>query len=578
MGGFLLVRKNEGPGEESEKKYLKSLDSFNKRGMKLSIKIKRKCFDLYLFDKLSSSTDNIFIDGNENFVASCGTIIYKQKLGKDALREIYYDFKINNQFYVQLLGNYILIIHTDGETFLLNDYSGLLRVYTNSYKSIFSSSFLSIYHATNDHDISSQELYEYIFHGSFHNNKTLFNSIRLIDSKTILKISSNNNIEELAKKDVLYQSNLTLKNFNHQLEFNASILQNYFLILKKVFGDNITSALSGGYDSRLMLAIMRNVGIKPKLYVYGKNTSSDVKVASDIAEGESFQLEVINKNSYPKLDINSYYDFIQKQFYMFDGLGNNGIFDNGSDLDTRIKRTKNNLLQLNGGGGEIYRNIWNLPNREFKISDFLKSYYDYADYSICSELFNKKIFFENFKIKVKEILNIDSDVINRKQVEMLYPFLRLKYFMSINSSINNSISFSITPYSEPTISYPTFNIPYKFKNNGLFQSSLIRYFDDKLASYNSNYGFNFSDPLNIKNKTKILFQVNTPVLIRPIIRKFPMHSNIALPYYLQNEYLKEIFNFGKLFISDFVDISKIHDSDTLSRALTLELLISKVFG
>ena len=84
----------------------------------------------------------------------------------------------------------------------------------------------------------------------------------------------------------------------HDASFRESIalLDRYFGALARSFGDRVRCALSGGYDSRLILAYLRRHGMKPSVYVYGGGLERDVLVAQEIARGEGFSLDVIDKD------------------------------------------------------------------------------------------------------------------------------------------------------------------------------------------------------------------------------------------------------------------------------------------
>src|ERR1700750_1216342 len=65
--------------------------------------------------------------------------------------------------------------------------------------------------------------------------------------------------------------------------------------------EGAASALPGGCDSRLILALLRRHGISPRVYVYGPPGNKDVELARAIAEGEGFALEVVDKDRQPAL-------------------------------------------------------------------------------------------------------------------------------------------------------------------------------------------------------------------------------------------------------------------------------------
>lgn len=85
------------------------------------------------------------------------------------------------------------------------------------------------------------------------------------------------------------------------------------------YSDKITSALSGGFDSRLMLVLKLKEFINPKLYVYGSNTNSDVIIAKLIAINENLNLDHTNK--FEIFDESSITNTIYNNFWDLDASG-----------------------------------------------------------------------------------------------------------------------------------------------------------------------------------------------------------------------------------------------------------------
>ena len=113
-----------------------------------------------------------------------------------------------------------------------------------------------------------------------------------------------------------------------------------------------------GYDSRHLVALLRAVGAKPYLYVYGPPDAADVKVAKVIAEGEGFTLHHEDKRLQVQVEPDRFREIVAEQFHLHDGQGLYGAFGNGSDLATRRLRTQTAQLHINGSCGEIYRNVF----------------------------------------------------------------------------------------------------------------------------------------------------------------------------------------------------------------------------
>jgi asparagine synthase (glutamine-hydrolysing) len=351
-------------------------------------------------------------------------------------------------------------------------------------------------------------------------------------------------------------------------------LVSFFECLIKVSGGVIGTALSGGYDTRLMLAILRSLGHTPYMYVYGHLNSSDVNIATMISRGEHLPLEHIDKSEFKPQTSDSFASCIEQQIYFFDGIKPLGIVDDGSDLTSRFDRANKANLQLNGAGGEIYREIWNLSDRNINLLDFIKMRFDRGTYEFCHSPFDTHVFFETLSQKIQHILQIDRSWLTRREAEILFPFLR-NYFASANNAANNQISYSLIPFMEPKFIFPSLDIPIKYKYCGEFQAKLIKLLDPDLAKYPSSYGINFFDPIPFQYKLLRSIERNIPLKLRLLKRSFVKPSGKP-PYFYEKEYLGAIVDLKNPKISQFVNLDKINDTELYSRALSIELLLSKI--
>lgn len=586
MGAFLLIRKaKDSSAQEIETLYRDSIIVFDKKGLSLRKRLVGDEFLLYVFNKYQLNADNIVVFNNGEFIVATGTCIYGGRTESTALKNLFNDFSDTGEFLSDISGNYCLIVYKKGKLYLLNDYLGLYRVYANKSKSVVSSSFLAVLKTLRTKSISTQEFYEYVINEAFYGEQTLIKEIELIDSRSIWKLWPilATTPKQAPKVRTLDRSS----SFSEMVEEVLSNLVDYFAMLKTNFGDSVSSALTGGFDTRLMLALMRKVGIRPYLYIYGDETSPQVKVAKTISNGERLLIEYENHRSgFGKFREDEALQRLEKQYFMFDGLGHErGVFDNGSDLHLRLKRASKARLNLNGGGGEIFRNFWSLPDRKISIESFLASKYDHMDYSICTDHFEKKSYFSAFSNKIRSILNTSEKQIDRRQVEMLYPYLRLKYWMSSNNSINNQFSYALTPFTDMRFVNQSLDIPLKFKDLGLFEAALIKFIDPDLAKYQSVYGFNFFDGIPLNVRMEYFVKLHTPLCLRPWIRKRLWGDHrlslnrpkVELPFYLTEKYLYEIFGSEDMNVARYINISNISDPRILSRVLTVELVITDRF-
>jgi len=576
MGAFLLIRKKPDQDiDEIEKTYSPSLDVFKKKNLPLRHRIIRDNFVLYLYDKYSNQYENLFKINETDFFAGTGSYIYNEKIAEGALNDMHQDHTDNFDFLKKGWGNYCYIIFKNNKLSITTDYTGVYIVYCDKDERIFSSSFIAIMRSLKEKTPLTHEIYEYIYTGTTYDDKTVFKEINRLDSEIVLQLEPE---RKEIKKTLEYTKLTPNPTFETAVEEISFHLIEFFKILKKVFGNNICSGLSGGYDSRLLLSLMRKVGIKPYLYVYETETLlREFEMADNIAKGENLIIEHFDKGKFKIEDPSKYPEIIENNFYMVDGFGAYGIFDNGSNIKSRIERFQKGDLHLNGGGGEIYRNMWHMADKSYKIKPFLLSQFDYpVDPDKCTNLFDKNSYMEELERKVKKIINIDSDTLTQKQWEWLDPFMRTKYWQGYNNCVNNQFAYSLTPYTEDKLVLQNLDVPFKFKFYGRFEAALIKFIDPALAKYPSLYGYNFYDEPPLRKKTKETIYFNTPAFIKEIkIRK--QFNSLSLPYYLKDDYISKIFDTKKLEISKYVHLDKITNPGMKSRALSLELLLKDIF-
>lgn len=566
MGGFFFINKKSRLFHSNET-ISKCKDIFTKKGLKLNQQISSNDFIIYTYYKKSHILDNIS-HFNEDFIISIGTFIYNSKIGKAAHLLLYEDLRMNKDIEINSLGHYCLITYINGKLAIRTDKSGSFHVYSDNNEEVISSSFLVLSSIINSKSLSIQEMYEYIFTGSFYGGKTLYNEVKMIDNNFVYyffpdKIKVDRNLYPYYKFDNL--------DFSSIVETVSKELLAYFKILKGIFDSDITVALSSGYDTRLMLALMLSNNIYPKLYVSGSDESMDVKIAKIIASNKNLNLKHYKESDTPILDPLHYRELVLNKFYINDGLGYNGIFSSALEMD--LWNSQNALLNLNGGGGEIYRNFWTLPDKSMKLSSFIQSKFEDADYSICTNVFSKNDYLTTLTNKAGYLIGAtDENRINRSKLELLYPLLRLRYWTGKGVSKLNQLSYAISPFLEYNFINQASGVPIKYKHYGRFEAELIKFIDPSLAKFSSEYGINFFDNLSLKYKIKQNMKYHFPVFLRPIARKIKSNNYNYSPYFTEQAYLNNVFNSKDFFTSEYVSINSVKNSDILSRVYTIEML------
>ncbi len=567
MGGFFLQRINRTLNQKNYD-YNKGLDVFYRKGLKLNKVIDRNEFVIHTFYKLFHEIENTFFFNNDEFVITVGTFFYNKNTGATAASEFYEDYKAGKEVFGKLNGQFGVVLYINNKLEIFNDNLGLYHLYYDKNYGAFSNSFLAISKSCINKTISDQEIYEYLFHGTTYGNKTVFEEIEGLDREKILNIIP---IPELYNKNLPVLDYGGEKSFDGLIELTSEDLINYFQMIKSNFDNNISSALSGGYDTRLMFSIMEKIDLHPKYYVSGKKDSSDVQIAQKLAEYKNIPLKIFYWEDIKKINVDDFYQLILNKYYLNDALTPKGLFLSISDMD--LVNARGNILNLNGQAGEVYRDFWYLPNKSFTILDFVRSRYDSFLDKYCTEKFNKKIFLTNLSMKIKNTLHFQSEYLTRQEIDSIYPFFRTRFWVgNVNKRINY-LSYGLWPFADWELIEKSKHIPVKYKFYGQFEAKLIAHISPKLAKIISNYGYNFYDTMPIKYKLKNYIKYNVPIYLRPYLRKMKVKNKKNIkPYYFSKEYLDPIFGEKPLFMETYLH-TNYPDFETFSRILSLELML-----
>ncbi len=578
MGGFLLVLKQPTDSLDSIKAaYGGVTETIAKRGVSLNKVIDHPSCAAFIFAKTNFCPDNALQFENGDFIFATGTLLYQKKIGAAALTALYEDFSPEGKIFDNLRGHYFVCLAKNGGLYAFTDYNGIYGVYTNQDKSIISSSFLSLAQSQQKRTIATQELFEYISHGAWYGDATIVKEVRRLDSHNIHQLKPQ--YDEVPKAISAPSLNPGLS-LEEQRDAVVRQLLDYFGSLKENLDNSMCSPLSGGYDSRLMVSLCCKVGINPCLYVYGSDTSPDVRMSKNLCQGERLAITHQTISRFPRVSIDDFVQTVSAQYHFLDAQFEEGSFDPGTDLLTRRWRTAGARLQLSGVGGEIYRNYFYIPEKPVHIYPFVRQHFDLPNLACFTPRFQRQDYLQTLAAKLKFALGTSSDRLSRQEAESAYPAMRLKYWMGPNVAASNVLSYALSPFSEPEFTLPSLQIPIKYKYAGRFEAAVIAAVAPNLAKYPSIYGYNFLEPPPAAALLKDLVMVHTPVSWRPAILK-PLRRFVAkkaeFPYYLQKDYVDAVLGSGTRRVAEFIHLDKVEDPKLYNRALTVELLLKNLF-
>jgi asparagine synthase (glutamine-hydrolysing) len=182
---------------------------------------------------------------------------------------------------------------------------------------------------------------------------------------------------------------------------------------------------------------------------------------------------------------------IAAKFHREDGLPSGGVFDSGADLIQRADRHAPGYLHVNGGGGEVFRNFFNLLDRGVTYRQFIWLFYSLYDPADCVSDFDPAAYEDAICLKISALLGTEEQRLDRREVESLYPHFRCRSWFGRENSVNSRFGYSVLPFYEQRIVNMALAVPVRQKYFGDFESSLIRGADSALGTYPSNYGHSF---------------------------------------------------------------------------------------
>lgn len=574
MGAFYLSRR-QAAREQSGNLARQTL---TRQGFTVIQDLSDPHLDVLYCAKIGTDSSTLFRLDEGNYCFSTGTLIYRARIGEAACEALFRDFRANQVDFDSLYGNFALVIRNQGRLYLHNDPQGVYNIWHNPELDTFTSSFPLMCELAPGLKVNGAAVYQQVFQEATFGGETVFEQIRRLRVGRGYQLNLQTQAVDAMLIDPLVKrppSSGTTSMAAHLESIHAALSQQFHAIAQ-CFGDNIDSALSGGYDSRLLLALCREQGVTPHLHVYGKPQAADVQVAKRICQGEHLELSHEDKSAYPAITPADFPGIVRNNFYAFQGNCADGILDNGSDLATRRARTRGGRLLLNGGGGEVMRNFFYLPERRYRIRELLWAFYSRFDPSVTTSRFSEQAYYRHFESQTRELLGQPGDRVERRDVEYLYAGFRCTYWMGQNNAINNQFGWFLTPFVDASIAALAHDVPIAMKNHGVFQAALINRISPGLAAYPSDYGHDFSSPPPLQRRLKDLATIWRPPLLRKYLYRLRKRSRADWPYYLEAPFIREILPQGFRYMPEFFDLDKIDDAQQFKRICTLEYLFQHV--
>lgn len=522
-----------------------------------------------------------FLRRGDDFVAVAGTLCFDQKIGSAALEALLDEFRFPFTEWHRLAGQFVLLICKGQNAYLITDFFAGFHLYHDDADTLFSTSFLAAAAYFDRLTFDPQGVYEFAFNVFPTGNDSVLKQLKRLGPRTQMRIAPTVVRETVGKPLPAASVDLPMQ---ERLERSAAHLRAVFQPFVQSFGDRIQCPLSGGLDSRLALALLRDGGARPHAYVYGDEGSSDVVIAQKIADGEGFELEVFDKANAARVSPDAFAELVERQFHETDALvTDGGLFDNGANAIARRNRQQDGQLAVSGGCGEVFRNFFFMPDKPLSVRQLVSAFFARFTGNDVSPGFDARRFLANLEVKALAALQEEdpAEPLPRVKIEQLYPRMRCRAFFGREISLVGRDGAYLMPFFDQNVVAGALELPLSLKNAGVFEARLLAHIDERLASYMSGYGYSFTEEPALSQRMSELGTRVRPAWMRrrsyALRRRLgPMedeHGGLLTP-----AYLGRVLDLHFPHMSKFFRVQNIRDTGLYRRVAALEYLAQHLEG
>jgi asparagine synthase (glutamine-hydrolysing) len=528
---------------------------------------------IFLFGNQSGSESPYFETENGDFIAVLGSLLFAGEATPICLPALLGSFDPDTFSWDGLLGTHVILIHKAGTLHVVADGLGASRIYTNENSSVWSNSFLAMLEVAGPKAFDRQACYEYVISGSVFGRRTLVEGISSLPANAILSVTSDETRVHQRPSPIANEPLDGPITLDRVADYHCTRLSDVFAPIANNYGDRIRLSFSGGFDSRLMLAMLMKHGARPMLFVYGDDNDEDVRIARTICKAEGLTLECINKSTVPAPDPDAFVGETEKNLFAFDGWKvETPLFDFGEDRQDRLKRHVDGQVPLNGSLGEIYRNFFYMPDRPSSTGAVISTFYSRYDPRAFTDRFDEKDYRSAMAASMREAIGAESDELTRSQVEEVYPKFRGRFWTGRDAQINQRFGPMFFPFLEHAAISNTAKIPIGLKDLGYLQGRMIGRVNSRLADYPSDYGFALNGPRPLKYRVKTFLGTQRPPVLRKLSFRMTHRAQEARTGALSPAYLSKVIDLEIPIMRSLFNLDAVNSATQYGLIATLEYL------
>ena len=509
-----------------------------------------------------------------NAIIASGLFFYRHLHGRPALRAFAADFRANAVEPSAVNGHFAMLVEQDGAAHLLTDQLGACKIYHNDDCSWLSDSYVLMLGMAGAKTLISQSVYEYAWYGTVFGGRTFFQQIASFDPAAVYRLTGS--VEALARSINFGMPDFSRAPRQEILEHFRVRLARLFALYGEHFRDRIECSMSGGLDSRLMLAALLRRGVAPAVLVYGTKQTLDVSIAREVAAGKGLEFKHVQKNPGDDVTLADFPALMCQIHWAFDGWGVTGAFMSDAELLERLRRGRSGLY-MNGSLGEIFRNSFHKPDRELTACQIAGAFFSQYASTWTTAVFQPREYARALSAMIRRSVGGARGSMSRRAVELVYPLVRGRYWTARDLAINLRFGPAACPFMEASVIAGTCTIPLSVKAAARFEHALIRLIDADLINYRTCYSNDPRRPYSFRRSIDYVSSVHRPLFMRKYSYrvKQALRPALSLPKTLTLPYLSSVIDPDFPYMSRYFHIGRIKDHAVLSRVATMEYLCQR---
>jgi asparagine synthase (glutamine-hydrolysing) len=519
--------------------------------------------------------ESLLIEGDD-LVAVAGTFTCDGMMGRKALQALLDMRSLDEPGWSRIGGQFVALVHKGGRTTLFTDYFAAFQLFHDQDLRCFSTSLLSAAKALPRLSFHTQSVYEFAFNVVPIGNDTVFSELKMVGPDQLVELGNDGAAFRGLGKPLPEEP--AAMPLDERIELHRDRLSAVVRHHADGYRDHLHCPLSGGLDSRLVLAALRAEGCRPKVYVYGPATSSDVQVARSIGAAQGFEVAWLDKEQYRTVEPDEFTEQVDRNFHDYDALPNFGeLFENGGNAAARDARHAGGAMSASGGCGEVYRNFFFLPDRPTSARTVARSFFARYAVSDVTCLFDERAFLRAIEDKILDSLNRPGDrsKLPRTVVEQIYPRVRCRSLFGKEISLEGRYGAYLMPFLDQHVAAAGLALPMGLKNAGQFEAMLLNVIDPELARQPSAYGHDFAAPPSARHRFDEWSTRVRPAWVRQksyaLNRRFRAvadeHGGLLTP-----DYVGRVIDLDYPVMRRFFRPEAINDSGLMRRIACLEYL------